>query len=215
MMQESKKLLLLGSGGHCKSVLDSVIALLEYESIGIIDKNIGEHLMGIPIIGNDEDLAQLFLSGYTHAFIAVGSIGDVSVRKRLYQTIKKIGFHIPNIIDPTSGVSKHAILGEGIYIGKQSVVNAESNIGNGAIVNSSCVIEHDCVIGDFVHVAPGSILCGQVVVNNDTHIGAGSIIKQGVHIGSNTMIGMGSVVLNDISTNVTAYGNPCKEVKCE
>lgn len=37
--------------------------------------------MGVPIVGNDEDLEYLFVKGYKEAFITVGSIGDVSLRK--------------------------------------------------------------------------------------------------------------------------------------
>jgi acetyltransferase-like isoleucine patch superfamily enzyme len=50
-------------------------------------------------------------------------------------------------------------------------------------------------------------------VGDYTHIGAGSVVKQQTAIGANTLIGMGSVVLKNISDNVTAYGNPCREVK--
>jgi len=218
-MPEIRKILLLGAGGHCKSVLDSIISSYCYDSIGIIDKILpsiedeNSNIMGIPIIGEDNDLTRLYSEGFTEAFITVGSIGDVSLRKKLYITIKQIGFHIPNIVDSSSIVSSFAVLGEGIYIGKNAVVNADAKIGNCAIINTSAVIEHECRIGDFVHIAPGSILSGNVWIDEGTHIGAGSVIKQGLHIGADTMIGIGSVVLKDIKSKVTAYGNPCKEVK--
>lgn len=222
-MPENRKILLLGAGGHCKSVLDSLITLSQFDSIGIIDKKKkqprieGENddLMGIPTVGEDQDLARLFSEGYTYAFITVGSIGDVSLRRKLYLSIKKIGFQIPNIIDKSSILSPFTTLGEGIYIGKHAVVNTHTHIGNCAIINTSAVIEHECRIGDFVHIASGSILCGKVQIDAGAHIGAGSVIKQGNHIGADTIIGMGSVVLKDIGSGVTAYGNPCKEVEHE
>jgi acetyltransferase-like isoleucine patch superfamily enzyme len=77
------------------------------------------------------------------------------------------------------------------------------------------VIEHECNIGEFVHVASGSILSGNVTVGAGTHIGAGSIIRQGICIGEGSMIGIGSVVVKNIGDYVTAYGNPCREVKHE
>jgi sugar O-acyltransferase (sialic acid O-acetyltransferase NeuD family) len=219
-MSETRKILLIGAGGHCISVLDSLLATSIYEHIGIVGKveetdNAILSIMGIPIIGNDDDLGRLYAEGYTDAFIAIGSIGDVSLRKKLYQIVKNIGFTIPNIIDNTSVISKHVKLGEGIYVGKEAVVNAFVTIGNCAIVNTSSVIEHECTIGDFVHIATGAILCGNVLIDENTHIGAGSTIKQGIHIGSNSLIGMGSVVLRDIGANKKAYGNPCREVNHE
>ena len=218
-MSESKKILLIGTGGHCLSVLDSLLATCKYETIGIVGKEEcqfeGEQrrIMGVPIIGSDADLFELFSQGYTEAFVAIGSVGDISLRKKLYQIVKKIGFQLPNIIDNTSVVSKNITLGEGIYIGKNAVVNACTIIGDCVILNTGCTVEHECKIGDFVHIAPGAILSGNVEVHEGTHIGAGSIVRQGIHIGYNTMVGIGSVVVKDIPSYVTAYGNPCKEVK--
>lgn len=222
-MSEAKKILLIGAGGHCLSVLDSLLSSYDYEDIGIVDKDYSmleasnktlkrRFIMEIPIVGNDYDLERLFSDGYTEAFITVGSIGDIGIRKKLYQLVKNIGFHIPNIIDKTGIVSSYSICGEGIYVGKKAIVNTNTKIGNCAILNTSSVIEHECVIGDFVHIAPGSILCGNVYIGNETHIGAGSVIKQGIQIGKESMIGAGSVVLKNIGSNVIAYGNPCKEV---
>lgn len=209
----SRKLLLIGGGGHCKSVLDSLFLVNEYIGIGIIDKKdqIRQKILGIFVIGSDDDLVELYNQGYTEAFITLGSIGNPQNRIRLFNLIEEIGFRIPNIIDPTAIISKDVKLGKGIFVGKNSVINAGSFIGNCAIINTSSTIEHDCSIGDFVHIASGSILCGEVQVGNHTHIGAGSVIKQQVKIGKDTILGMGSVVLQDVSNNVVAFGNPCSE----
>ena len=211
----NRKLLLIGGGGHCKSVLDSLISINSGVNIGIIDKKeyVGELILGVPIIGRDDDLAMLYNQGYTQAFVTLGSIGSSKNRIRIFNLIESIGFDIPNIIDPTAIISKDVKLGKGIFIGKNSVINSGAYVGNGAIINTSSTIEHDCSVGDFVHIAPGSILCGEVHIGDNTHIGAGSVIKQQIEIGSNTIIGMGSAVLQDIPDSVLAFGNPCKEVK--
>jgi sugar O-acyltransferase (sialic acid O-acetyltransferase NeuD family) len=211
----NKKLLLIGGGGHCKSVLDSILPLNEYSEIGIIDKNenIGESILGIPIIGCDDDLSKLYHDGYHYAFVTVGSIGEPSLRIKLYKMLERIGFEIPNIIDLTAIVSRQVKMERGIFIGKNVVINVGTSIKDGSIINTGSTIEHDCIINQFCHIAPGSVLCGEVEVGENTHVGAGSVIRQQIKIGSNAIIGMGSVVLKDIKGNVVAYGNPCKEVK--
>lgn len=223
-MEDAKKILLIGAGGHCLAVLDSLLSSYQYQDIGIIDKkNIctepdtdsKKSIMGVPIVGNDEDLEYLFVKGYKEAFITVGSIGDVSLRKKLYYKVKEIGFKIPNIIDKTSVVSNHTSLGEGIYVGKQAVINTDAKIGNLAIINTSAVIEHECEVQNFSHISSGAVLCGNVLIGEGSHIGAGSVIKQGLRIGRNTIIGMGSVVLKDMNDDTIAYGNPCREVNHE
>lgn len=211
----NKKLLLIGGGGHCKSILDSLLKRNNYSEIGIIDKeeNIGKFKLGVPIIGSDDDLVKLYQRGYNCAFITLGSVGNPSLRIKLFNMLEKIGFEIPNIIDLTAVISENVKLGRGIFIGKNSVVNVGSSIGAGAIINTVSTIEHDCVIENFTHIAPGVVLCGEVRIGANTHVGANSVVKQQIKIGSNTMIGMGSVVLQNIGDNMIAYGNPCKEVK--
>lgn len=228
-MTDKKKIILIGGGGHCLSVLDSLLSSMDYEDVGIIDKSEEKPsdenskdkqspentILGVKIIGNDGDLQRLYVEGYTEAFITVGSVGDVSVRRKIYRQLKQIGFQMPNIIDKSSVVSKSASLGEGIYIGKNTVINAGTVIGNCAIINTAVVVEHECRVDEFAHIAPGTILCGNVYIGGETHIGAGSVVKQGICVGKHTIIGMGSVVLNDIQDDTVAYGNPCKEVEHE
>ncbi|WP_117168492.1 acetyltransferase [Paraliobacillus sediminis] len=210
----NRKLLLIGGGGHCKSVLDSLYRLKKYDSIGIIDikEHIGRTILETPVIGSDEDLPSLYEKGFKEAFITVGSVGDPTLRIKIANSLKKQGFTLPNIVDPTATVSPYSDLADGIFIGKQTIINAGTKIKTGVIINSAVTIEHDCNIGEFVHVAPGSVLAGEVLVGNYTHLGANSVFKQQVCVGSNTIIGMGSIVLKDISSNVIAYGNPCREV---
>lgn len=211
----SKKLLLIGGGGHCKSVLDSALELNDYEIISIIDKkeNIGKSLMGISIIGCDDDLLTLFNKGYKYAFVTLGSVGNPGLRIKIFNQLIKIGFIIPTIVDLSAKVSEYSKIEQGVFIGKKSVVNAGTHINKAAIVNTGVIIEHDCQIGSFAHVSPGAVLGGGVHVEENAHVGLNATIKQQVTIGRNSIIGMGSVVLKDIQAGMLAYGNPCVEVK--
>lgn len=211
----SKKILLVGGGGHCKSVLDALLTANKYSNIGIVDQkeNIGKTILSVPIVGCDDDLPRLNEEGFTHAFVTVGSIGNPKLRVKLFYLIEKLGFHIPNIIDETAIISEYAELNKGIFVGKNAVINTGSFINKGAIINTSVIIEHDCLVEEFSHIAPGTVLCGDVKIGKRAHIGANSVIKQQTSIGENTVIGIGSTVLTDIRNNTIAYGNPCKEVR--
>lgn len=211
----SEKILLIGGGGHCKSVLDSLIEQNKYLSIGIIDvkENIGSFILGVPVIASDEQLASFYEEGYHDAFVTIGSIGDPKLRISFFELLTNIGFNIPIIIDNSACVSNHSLIQQGVFIGKQCVINAGVEIKKGAIINSGSIIEHDCRIGEFAHVASGTVLGGNVEIGANSHIGSNTTIKQKVNIGSNSIIGIGSVVLNNIDSNKLAYGNPCREVK--
>ena len=208
----NKRILLIGGGGHCKSVLDSLLELNEYAEIGIVDKkeNLGKSVMGVPVVGCDDDLPALFRDGYRYAFVTVG---NPTLRIKLFNLLREIGYEIPVIIDDSAKVSKHAIIEQGVFVGKKSIINAGAIIQKGAIINSGSIVEHDCQIGTFSHIAPGAVLGGEVVAGENSHVGSNATVKQQIHIGSYSIFGMGSVVLNDIDSKTMAYGNPCKEVK--
>lgn len=211
----NKKILLIGGGGHCKSVLDSLIELNEYNEIAIIDKkeNIGNTVMGVKVVACDDDLPILYNNGYSYAFITIGSTGNPHLRVKLYSYLNEIGFEFPNIIDPSAKISSYAKLDKGIFIGKKVIINVDATIGRGAIINSGSIVEHDCKLGEFVHIAPGVVLGGTVKIGNRTHIGLNTTVRQQTHIGSDTIVGMGSVVTKNIDNRILAYGNPCREVK--
>lgn len=211
----SKRILLVGGGGHCKSVLDCVLGTGAYCDIAIIDKRDTDRrtILGIPVIGDDDDLRSLRHAGWTDAFVSLGSIGNPLRRRFLFDHLKEIGYSIPCIVDGTAAVSGDARLESGIFIGKKAVINAGAYIGTCAIVNSGAIIEHDCAVGAFAHISPGAVLCGGVFVGRDTHVGANTVVRQKIVIGNNCFIGIGSVVTKDIPDDSEAYGNPCRVVK--
>ena len=208
-----KKILLIGGGGHCKSVLDSLSDLKVYDDIGIVDNSNSGTILNAHIVGDDSLLSSLINEGWTDAFVTVGSVGNASKRKDLYSMLKQLGYTIPAIIDKTAAVAQDVLIGEGTFVGKNAVINTGSKIDECCIINSGSVIEHECLIKEFAHVSPNATLCGQVKIGKETHIGAGSVIRQGLEIGDNVLIGIGSVVVSDIPSNSTAYGNPCKVVE--
>ncbi len=212
MTNKNRKLLLIGGGGHCKSVLDSVLSLGIYSDIGIVDKE-QVTLLGVSVVGSDQDLASLFQKGWTDAFVTVGSIGNTATRRKLFDMVKQIGFHVPSIVDKTAAIARGTQIDEGCFVGKKAVINTGASLGKCAIVNTGAIVEHDCIVGDFSHISSGAILCGQIRIGNDTHVGAGAVVRQQISIGNNVLIGAGSVVVKSIPDGKIAYGNPCRSVQ--
>ena len=73
----NKKILLVGGGGHCRSVIDSLLELRQFSELGIIDKieKKGKQVLGIQFIGCDEDLPQLFNAGYKSVVLETPILG--------------------------------------------------------------------------------------------------------------------------------------------
>lgn len=206
----SKKLVLVGGGGHCKSVLDSLIELNEYNEIVILDvkEKIGENILGYKIVGTDSDLKDLKNQGFNYAFLTIGNLSLIKQKVNLYQELLILDFIIPNIIDKSAIISINSILEQGIFIGKSVIVNAGSSIGHGVILNSNSLIEHDVILEDFVQIAPRVCVAGNVLIKENSFIGMNTSIRENTIIGKNSVVGMGSNILRDVPDNVVIFGNP-------
>lgn len=195
-----RKIVLVGGGGHCKSVIDALVNLNLYHDIFVTDQAPveGLHVFGAQYAGNDDMLPELYDNGIREAFISIGSIKSPAVRKNVFEKLQKIGFEFPNIIDCSAEISRSAVVGKGVFIGKKAVVNSNAKVEDFTIINTGAIIEHDCCIGKFTHVSVGATVCGNVNIEDDAFVGANATIVQGVKIGMNSVIGAGSVVLRDV-----------------
>jgi len=170
-----KDIILLGGGGHCKSVIDTIKELNKFNIAGILDvkDKVGTKVDNVEIIGIDEDLNYYYNQGIELAFITAGSIENTALRRNLYQKAINIGYKFPYLIDPTVITSKNIKIGQGTFVGKGATINSDANLGMHCIINTGVIIEHDCNIGEFCHIAPGSTLSGGV-----NHNGSVELAKQ-------------------------------------
>jgi UDP-perosamine 4-acetyltransferase len=204
----SPPVLVIGAGGHAKVVMELVRAAGVYEVIGLIDLNLsGAAILGVPILGTDEDLPRLRREGIAHAFVGIGN------NQRRLQTgyyLRKMEFKIINAISPAAVVSASARLGVGIAVMAGAVINAEARIDDFAIINTHASVDHDCWIGEGAHVCPGSTLAGNVRVGSLAFIGAGATVIPGITIGQNATIGAGASVLRNVPDGASAWGVPAR-----
>lgn len=202
-----ESIVLLGIGGHARSIVDSIEANNEYSIWGFLDvaERIGEQYRGYKVIGTDDLLEDCFQKGIKNAFVSIGYLGKGNIRNTLYKRLKAVGFFIPNIIDKTAVIAKDAILGEGNFVGKAAIINSASQIGNMCIINSGAIVEHDCSVRDFSHVSVGSVLCGNVHVGLSSFIGANATVIQGKNIGDNCIVGAGTTIRKDMKSNQMAW----------
>lgn len=200
-------IILLGAGGHARSVVDSIESGGLYDIYGFLDRGCKTEKIycGYQILGTDDLLEEYYRKGIKNAFVTVGYMGSGEVRNRLYNRLKTLGFNIPVIVDKTAVVAKDALIGEGAFIGKTAVINSAVRIGNMCIVNTGAIIEHDCVIEDFSHVSVGSVLCGNVRIGRASFVGANATIIQGKSIGSKCIIGAGAIVRKNVEDNIMIY----------
>lgn len=202
-----KNLILIGGGGHCKSVID-VAESAGYNILGVLDmpEEVGKSVLGYKVIGTDNDIPQYVDNA--EFVITVGFIKNPSIRIRIYNKVKETGGKLATIVASTAHVSRYASLGEGTVVMHQVVVNAGAKIGDNCIINTFCNIEHDVVIGDQCHVSTGTMVNGDCKVGDRVFIGSQSVLTNGISIGDDIIVGAGSVVRKSISEIGIYAGNP-------
>eukprot|EP01022_Parablepharisma_sp_SALTPOND_P032240 TRINITY_DN83552_c0_g1_i1.p1 TRINITY_DN83552_c0_g1~~TRINITY_DN83552_c0_g1_i1.p1 ORF type:complete len:228 (-),score=11.22 TRINITY_DN83552_c0_g1_i1:89-751(-) len=196
------KIVLIGGGGHCRSVIDVIEQENKYEIMGIIDtrENIDKGVLDYKVIGCDEDLESI-LQKCRNACITVGHIKSNDLRVKLFALAKKIGFELPVIISPLAYVSKHAKIDEGTIVMHHALVNTNTHVGKNCIINTKALIEHDAIVENNCHISTASVVNGGVVIKENTFFGSNAMSKEYIEIGENCLIGGGAIVMKCVPKN--------------
>lgn len=185
-------IILVGYGGHGKSVADCIEREKFYKIAGYTDNK--EQACEYPYLGTDRELLSYYEKGIKNAAVCVGYLGKGCIREKIFENLKEIGYTLPVIKDPSAIISSSAKIGEGTFIGKGAIVNAKAQIGRMVIINSMALVEHECVLEDFSHIAVSAVLCGQVSVGRAAFVGANATVIQGMKIKPHQIVPAGTVI---------------------
>ena len=207
-----KPLVLIGGGGHCKSVID-VAESAGYTILGILDRpeEVGKKVLGYEVIGTDDEMAKYV--DKAEFVVTVGQIKSPELRIKLHNMIEEAGGKLATIISPSALVSKYATIGEGTVVLHKAVVNADAKVGKGCIINTFANIEHDVLSGAYCHISTGVMVNGGAEIADGTFIGSQSVVNQGVKINMGGVISSLSVVNKDITEKGIYAGSPAKLIK--
>jgi len=202
-----KNLVLIGGGGHCKSVIE-VAESAGYNILGILDRpeEVGKKVLAHEVIGVDDDISQFV--DKAEFVITVGFIKNPSLRIKLYEKVLQAGGKLATLIASTAYVSKYAKIGQGTVVMHQAFVNAGAEIGDNVIINTLANIEHDACIGNQCHISTGAMINGDCKVGDNCFIGSQSVLANAISICPNVVVGAGSFVRKNIVQVGIYFGNP-------
>ena len=84
-----KEIVVVGFGGHAKSVIDSIEGMKAYKIAGYVDCADMPDYKGYTRIGNDAELEKLYAGGIHDAVLTIGFMGRSRRRNQLYEYMKK------------------------------------------------------------------------------------------------------------------------------
>ena len=194
------KAIILGAGGHAKSILQ-LIREAGYSIAGVVDSKLGKgsaFLDVYSVLGDDADLRAIRDSGISIAFVGVGGATGNAARAKVFEQLKEAGFIMPPLVSKMANFDPTSHVGEATYVFPGATVGANCVIGRNVIVNQSSIICHDCRIDDHAHLAPGSILAGSVTVGSGSTIGMGATIMNNLAVGADVLVHNTVAVARDI-----------------
>lgn len=207
-----RPIILIGGGGHCKSVIDAALGSGR-RIAGIIDvpEAVGQCVLGIPVIGTDDDIAKY---ADDHEFIVtVGFIADCSVRRRLVAKVAAVGGRFATVFAADAYVSPFASIGDGTVVLHKALVNADARIGMNCIVNTGAIIEHDVVVLDLCHISTGARINGGCKLGQEVFVGSGSVVNQCTDICNGAIIASSSLVNRHIAEPGIYAGVPVHKIE--
>jgi sugar O-acyltransferase (sialic acid O-acetyltransferase NeuD family) len=210
-----KNIVLVGSSGHTKVIIDIVEREGQYGIAGLIDsfRGVGEMTLGYRILGREADLAGLIdpydLKG------AIVAIGDNSVRARVAASIGTLcpGLPFVSAIHPTASIARDVTIDAGSVVMAGVVVGPCCKVGRFCILNTRASLDHDSVMEDYSSLAPGVTTGGNCHIGGYSAVSIGAVLRHGVTVGEHAVVGAGSTVLRDVEPFSITYGTPAEKIR--
>lgn len=181
-----KKLLIIGAGGHGRSVAEAVQLKNEFELVGFLDDYWPENkfVWSYVIHGCINNLSQYRML----ADWAIVAIGNNKLRGEIIHKLILAGFNLATVVHPTAIVSPSAIVGEGVAIMAGAIIGTESKLGLGVIVNSGANVDHHCNVASFGHLGVNACMAGGSILEEGAWLQAGSALGYGVTVPAGKVI---------------------------
>lgn len=170
----NKTLLILGAGGHGKSVAETAELMGVWDTIVFADdsfiekKELAKYNI-VSTIGNIKNIASIVDE-------AIVAVGNNLLRKKWQQDLKKIGIPIATIIHPSVIRSTNINIGEGSVVMAGCILGVDVNVGEGVILNIGTMLDHDVIIGDYTHLSVGVKIAGEKTIEPYSFLDVGTTI---------------------------------------
>ncbi len=124
------------------------------------------------------------------------------------ELVERFGMSFTTLVHPTAYVSPLATLGQGVFVGANSVIGPGAQLDEHVFVNRGATIGHDTRIGAFSRIQPGCNLGGLSRLGRGVTIGIGATLIERLVIGAGAYVGAGAVVTSDVAASTLVVGVP-------
>ncbi|MBX6387919.1 MAG: UDP-glucose 4-epimerase [Frankia sp.] len=171
-----RQLVIVGTGGHARALLDVVEAVNAYRLLGFLIDDHGEHgdlellaRRGAAPLGGLELLATL------DADYLIGTASPRD-RARIDRYASALGRRPATVVHPRAHIGSDVRLGPGTVVCALASVTTNVVLGRHVLVDVGASIAHDCRIGDYVTLAPGARVGGGAQIAPLTTVDSGTVV---------------------------------------
>ena len=170
-----------------------------------------ETFLGYPILGSDLEISDqdrkrynFFLASHYsgHSNAINPDHNGMTLRRDRIKLIREKQLPVINIIHPSAYIDPSAELGQGIYLGYNTVVGARCRIGDFSYLCYLAGIGHDVTLEGNNMILSHCMVGGNVYFEQDAFAGINSTIVSGTYeqlrIGRNAKIAAGAVVYRNV-----------------
>lgn len=179
-------LLIVGAGGHGRSVAEAVLLGKEHHLVGFADDRWPElqEVWDHPVLGRTDLLSVFRLQ----AGFAIVAVGNNALREALHAKLREAGFDLATVVHPRAFLSPRAVLDAGCAVMAGAIVGTEASVGEGAIINCGAVVDHHCRVAAFGHLGTGARMAGGSVLGHGAWMQAGAALGYGVRVSAGEVL---------------------------
>jgi sugar O-acyltransferase (sialic acid O-acetyltransferase NeuD family) len=122
--------------------------------------------------------------------------------------VQKYRLQFSNLVHPRAYISPYATIGQGVFVGANSVIGPGSVLHDHVHVGRGVTVGHDTVIHEYAALNPGSNIAGHVVIHDGAMIGLGANIIEELVVGRKAVVAAGAVVIRDVPERTLVAGVP-------
>jgi UDP-N-acetylbacillosamine N-acetyltransferase len=200
-------LVILGFGGHARSVADVALDLGIRELMFVeASARAGEEFAGFPVLAAIPDVLQ---DGWT----VFSAAGDNAERQRQVECAAAKALPIGRLVSRRAYVGMGATVQSGSLVAHHAHVGPMASVGQGTIINTGAIVDHESRIGDFTHISVNATVSGRCRIGSLVFLGAGTTVIDRIRIVDRVVIGAGSTVVDDIDEPGVYVGSPARRIR--
>lgn len=213
-MQKSKAVVIVGGGEFAEIAYEYFTKDSEYTVTGFaVNKEYMEEtsIKGLPVVPVEE-METRFPPEKYDVYVAVSYVQLNRVRKRLYQTCRRKGYHCASYVSSRAFVWDNVQIGENSFIFENNTLQYNVKVGNNVVIWSGNHIGHSTRIEDDVWITSHVVISGYCRIGAGSFLGVNATLGDEVGIAKDVVLGAGALTVKNLEEAGQVYiGSPAKK----